>query len=130
VVIVPAEMLTKNDRGAQDALPSREDDLRYWARRHVERVRRVKLHIAAFLLGMCVLTPVWALVEWNDHGGFQSWGNDGMPGEWEPWILYVALIWGLIVGIVALKTYFDRPATEGEIEREIRRLSPGTGGKQ
>jgi hypothetical protein len=28
---------------------------------------------------------------------------------------------------MALKTYFDRPATEREIEREIRRISPGGG---
>ena len=44
------------------------------------------------------------------------------PGDWEPWILYVALIWGLVVGIAALKAYFDRPTTEAEVDREIRRL--------
>ena len=94
------------------------------ARRHVERVRRVKLHVAVYLLGMAVLTPLWALVEWQDNGGFERWSNNSNPGDWEPWILYVALIWALVVGIGALKTYFDRPATEAEIDREIRRLSP------
>ena len=122
---MPAEMLTKNDGATRPTIPPRDDELRYWARRHVERVRRVKLHIGAFVLGICVLTPVWALVEWQDNGSFQSWGNDGAPGEWEPWILFVALIWGLVVAVMALKTYFDRPATEAEIEREINRLSGG-----
>ncbi len=47
---------------------------------------------------------------------------DGTPGDWEPWILYVALIWGLFVVIDALKVHFDRPTTEEEIDREVRRL--------
>ena len=54
---MPAELLTKNGRVTPEALPARKDELRYWARRHVERVRRVKLHIGAFILGMAVLTP-------------------------------------------------------------------------
>jgi hypothetical protein len=122
---VPVETFTKNGQASAPPAPTRDEELRYWARRHVERVRRIKLHIGAFLLGMAVLTPVWAIVEWQDHGGFERWGNDGAPGEWEPWILYVGLIWGLVVGIMALKTYFDRPATEAEIDRELRRLSGG-----
>ena len=120
---MPVEMLTKNERPSAPPAETRDEELRYWARRHVERVRRLKLHLAAFVLGMAVLTPAWALVEWQDHGGFQSWGDEGGPGEWEPWILYVGLIWALVVGVMALKTYFDRPATEAEIDREVRRLS-------
>lgn len=122
---MPVETLTKNGQAPSTQVPTRDEELRYWARRHVERVRRVKLHLGAFALGMAVLTPVWALVEWQDHGGFQRWGNNSGPGEWEPWILYVGLIWGLVVGIMALKAYFDRPATEAEIDRELRRLSTG-----
>jgi H+/Cl- antiporter ClcA len=126
---MPTEMLRRNDREAPQQLPPRDEELRYWARRHVERVRRVKLHFAAYVLGMAVLTPLWALIEWQDNGGFERWSNNSSPGDWEPWILYVALIWGLVVGIAALKTYFDRPATEAEIDREINRLSPLNGGK-
>jgi hypothetical protein len=65
-----------------------------------------------------------ALVEWSDNGGFKrfDFSDDGTRGDWEPWILYVALIWGLVVGIMALKAYFDRPATEAEIDREVTRL--------
>lgn len=126
---MPAEMLTKNERKAAPPLPSTtapDDGLRKWARQHLERVHRLKLHIAAFVLGMVVLTPVWLLVEWQDNGAFKHWSSNGNPGDWEPWILYVALIWGLVVGIKALQAYFDRPTTEAEVDREVRRLRPGS----
>ena len=122
---VSVDLLTKDERTASPPLPTSaasDDELREWARKHIERVRRLKRDIAVFVLGMVVLTPVWALVEWQDHGGFERLSGGGNPGDWEPWILYVALVWGLFVGIQALKTYFDRPTTEAEIEREVRRL--------
>ena len=122
---MPAEMLTKNEQKASPPLPSTtapDDELRKWARQHVERVQRLKLHVAAFVIGMVVLTPVWLLVEWQDNGAFKHWSSNGNPGDWEPWILYVVLIWGLIVGIAALKAYFDRPTTDAEVDLEVRRL--------
>ena len=127
VIVVPAELLTKDERTASetvDTTTAREDELREWARQHVERVRRLKMHVAAYVLGMVVLIPLWALVEWSDNGGFQrlTFNDEGNPGDWEPWILYVALIWGLVVAIKALKVHFERPATEAEIDHELRRL--------
>ena len=125
---MPAELLTQNERGVSPPIRTAafpDDELREWARKHVEHVRRLKLHVAAFVLGMVVLTPVWALVEWSDNGGFErfDFSDDGTRGDWEPWILYVALIWGLVVAIMALRAYFDRPTTEVEIDREVRRLT-------
>jgi hypothetical protein len=125
VVHVPTELLTKNGRATLGPVPAAEtadDELREWARQHLERVRRLKLNVAAFLIGIVALTPVWLLVEWQDNGGFKHWSNNGNPGDWEPWILYVALVWGLIVAISALKVHFDRPTTDVEIEREVERL--------
>jgi len=120
---VPAEMLTTNERSASQPTTSmREDELREWARKHVERVRKLKLNVAAYLLGMVVLTAVWALVEWQDNGAFERFSGGNNPGDWEPWILYPALIWGFFVAIDVLKTYFDRPTTEAEIDREVTRL--------
>jgi 2TM domain len=126
---VPSELLTKNERNGLPTLPTStapDDDLRKWARQHVERVRKLKQHGAYFVLGMVVLTPVWALVEWQDNGGFKRWSDNSNPGDWEPWILYIALGWGLFVAIKALQVYFDRPTTEAEIDREVsRRKSHG-----
>jgi hypothetical protein len=126
-VCVSTELLTKNERKLSEPIPPAarpDDELRAFARKHLERVHRLKLNIAAYVLGIVVLTPVWALVEWQSNGGFQRWSTNSQPGDWEPWILYVALIWGLVVAIMALKVYFDRPATEAEIDREIERLRP------
>jgi hypothetical protein len=126
-LLVPAELLSKKEQTpaepeAASSLP--EDPLHEWARKHVERVRRLKMNVAAYVTGMVALTGVWVLVEWSDNGAFKRFdlSDDGTPGDWEPWILYVALIWGLFVVIDALKVHFDRPTTEDEIDREVRRL--------
>ena len=66
------------------------------------------------------------LIEWQDNGAFERWSNNSNPGDWEPWILYVALIWGGILALMALKVHFDRPAaTDAEIDREVERLRSG-----
>jgi hypothetical protein len=125
VITVPIETLTKNGRAGSQTPPEElKDELREWARTHIERVRRLKLHVATFVVGMLVLTPIWALTQWHDNGAFKhfDFSPDGTPGDWEPWILYVVLIWGGILAIQALKTYFDRPTTTAQIDREIKRL--------
>ena len=63
---------------------------------------RLRFHVAAWALGIAVLTPLWALLEWQDNGGFERWSANGRPGDWEPWILYAALFWALGVAGLAL----------------------------
>jgi hypothetical protein len=122
-----AEMLTKNGRTAPAPIPASgpppEDEIRRWAREHIERVRHLKKSVAFYVLGMLVLTPIWALIQWQDNGAFERFSSQSNPGDWEPWILYVALVWGLLVAIDAVKVYFDRPTTAAEIDREIARLT-------
>ena len=127
---MPTEILTSNGRAVAPPTPTPtsppEDELRVWAREHIERVRRLKKNVAYYLLGMAMLTPIWALVEWQDNGGFERFAfGDTSTGSWEPWLLYVAIVWGFLVAIDAVKTYFDRPTTEARIEREIERLRSG-----
>ena len=122
---MPAEILTRNGRTAPESsdTPSvTDDELRVWARKHVERVRRLKRDVAVYVLGMVTLTTVWAVVEWQDNGAFERLSSGDNPGDWDPWIFFVALIWGFFVALDVVKVYFDRPTTEGEIEREIERL--------
>jgi hypothetical protein len=71
---------------------------------------------------MIVLTPIWALIEWQDNGGFERWSDNSQPGSWEPWILYVGGIWALVIAVFAMHVYLDRPTKEVEIDREVRRL--------
>ena len=61
----------------------------------VLRIERLKFHVAAWLFGMVVLTPLWALLEWQDNGGFERWSENSQPGDWDPWILAVGGIWAL-----------------------------------
>ena len=82
----------------------------------------MKRDVAAYVLGMVAVTAVWTLVEWNDNGAFERFSGGNNPGDWEPWLLYVALIWGFFVALDALKVYFDRPTTEAEIGRQIERM--------
>jgi hypothetical protein len=75
------------------------------ARTRLERLGRLKFHVAAWVLGMLVVTPLWALIEWQDNGGFERWSDNSQPGSWEPWVLYVGGIWALGVAALALRTY-------------------------
>jgi 2TM domain len=121
VITVPTETLLPNERPSAVASTGPESELRQWARKHVERVHKLKLNVAAYVLGMVALTAVWMLVEWHDNGAFERLSGGNNPGDWEPWILYPALIWGFFVALDAMKVYFDRPTTEAEIDRVIRR---------
>jgi hypothetical protein len=96
--------------------------LHHYACVRLDRIRRLKFHVAAWALGMIVLTPLWALIEWQDNGGYERWSNNGQPGDWDPWILTVGGIWALVVAIFALFVYLDRPAREPRIASAVRRL--------
>lgn len=82
--------------------------------RAVLRIQRLKFHVTAWLFGMAVLTPLWALIEWQDNGGFERWSNNSQPGDWDPWILAVGGIWALsVLGLFAVRAVRDvceRPA--------------------
>jgi len=78
----------------------------------VERAQRLKLHAAAWALGMAVLTPLWALIEWQDNGGFERWSGNSQPGDWEPWILYVGGIWALVAILIVLMRRPDADSNE------------------
>ena len=123
---MPAELLTTNERVASQPIPApvaEEYELREWARKHVERVQKLKRDVALYILGMLVLTSIWMLVEWQDNGAFERFSGGNNPGDWEPWIAYVALIWGFFVVLDVIRVLFDRPTTEAEIERAMRRVT-------
>jgi len=123
---MPAELLTTNERVASQPIPApvaEEYELREWARKHVERVQKLKRDVALYILGMLVLTSIWMLVEWQDNGAFERFSGGNNPGDWEPWIAYVALIWGFFVVLDAMRVLFDRPTTEADIERAMRRVT-------
>lgn len=73
-------------------------------------VQRAKFHVAAWVYGLVVLTPVWALIEWQDNGAFERWSSNDQPGSWDPWILIVAGVWALLaVAVVGVRALCERP---------------------
>jgi hypothetical protein len=98
-------------------------DLRRFAFERLEGASRLRFHVAAWVFGMLVITPLWALIEWQDNGGFERWSNNSRPGDWDPWILTVGGVWALVIAILALYVYL-RPAIEPAIIRKIRRPTP------
>jgi hypothetical protein len=125
---MPTELLGKDEHRAlqpppPSTVPTEQDELRRAARSHARRVRRVKLNVVAWVVGTVVLTTLWAIGEWQSHGAFEHFGNEGDPGEWSPtlWALGAG-IWGLIVGMMALRVYFERPTFTHRRPRLIGRL--------
>jgi hypothetical protein len=126
---VPTETLTTNERVTPEAVseivPSRGDDaLRKLALQHLERVRKFKLSLAVYLLSMLVLTPVWIVTQYEQADGWPEHlsTRSRYAGDWDPWIIWAALIGAFVVAIFAFRAYFSRPDTEAEVEREIARL--------
>src|SRR5512132_1457260 len=121
-------MLTKDEQPTSRtprpaAVLTEKEELRAAGRRQVKRVRRLKINVAAWVLGTILLTTLWATNGWQANGALERFGHEGAAGQWNPslWALTVG-IWGLVVAILALRVYFERPATEAEIDREVERL--------
>ena len=71
------------------------DEIRRFARRRLDGVRRLKLHIAAWALGMVVIAPLNALIEWQDNGAFERLSRNSQPGSWDPWVWCLRRHWRL-----------------------------------
>jgi uncharacterized membrane protein HdeD (DUF308 family) len=89
-------------------------EVRRSVRRRLEGARRLKFHLAAWVLGMFVITPLNALIEWQDNGGFERLSRNSQPGSWDPWVLYIAGIWALVIAALAVVVYVERPKKLGE----------------
>jgi hypothetical protein len=127
VVTVPIETIEKpTERLLPPVAASGEDEeLLVARRRQARRVRRLRVHVAAWSFGAIVATAAWIAVEWQSNGMFERFAHEGNDGDWNPtlWAL-VVLVWGLVVGTMALRVRFERPPTEAEVGREAARLSP------
>jgi hypothetical protein len=126
---VPTETLTKPEQWLSPpvVVPIEDDGLQALTQRQVKRVRRLKINVAAWGLGTSLLTAAWIVYEWQANGAFERFAHEGNPGDWNPtlWALAV-LVWGLAVGIMALRVYFERPARVAEVDREVERLQHAT----
>jgi hypothetical protein len=140
VVQVPAEVPTRNEQRTRD--PVREiveseenDSLRVLAIERIHRIRRFKLHLVAFVLGIPLLGGLWVLTEYyEEHTWPSRFASDpDVAGTWDPWLFFVAGIWLIILVVHALRTYLGppvgpigryirRPVPQAEMDREVARL--------
>jgi len=117
-------MLTTSEQRAMTPAPAPIEDAALHAarKRQARRVRRLKLHAAAWGVGTVLLTTAWVAREWQANGAFARFAHEGNTGDWNPtlWAI-VVLVWGLVVGIMALRVHFERPTTVAEVE-PVQRL--------
>ena len=115
--------------------PGEDHELRALALERIYRVRRFKLHLVAFAVGMPMLAALWVLTEYFEEDTWPSrFASDpDVAGTWDPWLFFVAGIWFIALVIHALRThlgppvgpigrYIRRPVAEAEIDREARRI--------
>ena len=43
------------------------------------------------------------------------------PGDWDPWIIWVAIVGAALVAIAGYRAYADRPADHADVEHELER---------
>ena len=125
---MPTEIFSGNDRVTSQAerpnIPEQDDVLRKLAVERLERVRKFKRYLWGYVLAMLVLTPVWVVTQYETQDGWPKHlsTRSRYAGDWDPWIIWVALIGAVIVAISGYRAYAERGDTEADIEREIERL--------
>ena len=89
--MVPTETVTRSERVSSEVVPqsvrSPEDDApRKVALRHLEHVRKFKLYLTVYVLGMLVLTPAWIVTQYLDADGWPQHlsSRSRYPGAWDP----------------------------------------------
>jgi hypothetical protein len=131
---------TKKEQPASEHVPGitepePKDPLQALAIERIYRLRRFRLHLVAFALGIPILGGVWVLTEYYEEHTWPSRfaSAPDVAGTWETWFFWVAGIWLIILTIHALRTYFGppvgpigryirRPVRPADLDREIERL--------
>ncbi len=127
---MPVEHLTKNEPPVVNvAFPIPTDDkrrTRELAIKQIERRRRFRIRSFSASVASIVLVIIWAISEYNNAGGWPTEGfsqSSSIPHVWNIWIIYPLLAIGVAVAIDAWNTFRRKPITEGEIRREIDRMT-------
>jgi fatty acid desaturase len=78
---------------------------REWARRQVERKRKLRADVLAYAVVNVFLVGAWAVT--------------GFGYFWPAWVMAG---WGVLLVLGAWNVYGNRKITESDIERELRRM--------
>ena len=106
-----APTATGRVRLAPEVHDRRDDRLRSLALEQIYRIRRFKLHLAAFAVGLPALTVLWVVTEYFEENTWPSrFASDpDVAGTWDPWLFFVAGLWLIGLVIHALRTYLGPP---------------------
>ena len=123
-VETPTNDLVKLERPADVAPASDDEVVRSLAQRHLEHVRKFKLYVFVYLLSLVVLTPTWIITQYESSPGWLKHlsTRSRYPGDWDPWLIWVALVGVVLVAIAGYRVYADRTDSPAQLEREIERL--------
>ncbi|HSI80445.1 MAG TPA: 2TM domain-containing protein [Solirubrobacterales bacterium] len=128
---MPAEIQTNGQPSTlsgdpEQIEPDGQRTLRELATERIHRIRRFKLHLVVFTVGLPLLGALWVLTEYFEENTWPSrFASDpDVAGTWDPWLFFVAGIWTIGLAIHALRTYLGPPI--GPIGRYIRRPIPAT----
>jgi hypothetical protein len=84
---------------------SSDEELRSLALKRLKDKREFWQHLVAYVVVNTALVGIWAL---GDQGYF-----------WPGWVLFG---WGIGIVFHAWNTFYARPISDADVEREIRRL--------
>jgi hypothetical protein len=110
--------------GGPVAAASREQLARQEAIKQIGRRRRFWISTAFSLVGMILLTAIWAITEYHNAGGWPTSGfgqSSGIHDVWNCWIIYPLIAWVLLTVAHGWSVYAHKPISEREIQREIER---------
>jgi len=102
--------------------------VRELAIKEIERKRRFLMRAVIGGAVIVLLVIIWAISEYNNAGGWPTSGfsqSSSIPHVWNIWIVYPVSAIALILAVDGWFTYFRKPISEREIQREIDRLTGG-----
>ena len=88
-----------------DASAMSDEELQAFAVKRLKGKREFWQHFAIYLIVNAALVGIWAL---GDGGYF-----------WPGWVIFG---WGIGIAFQAWNTFFSRPISDADVEREIRNL--------
>jgi hypothetical protein len=136
VIIVSTDTETfAASRMPESAELEREGRPRALALERIHQLRRFKLHVVVFALGVPIMGAIWVVTEYFEE---HTWPDrfasaPDVAGTWDPWFFFAAGIWAIVLAVHALETFFGpqvgpvgryirRPVSETEIDRELSRM--------
>ncbi len=130
---MPAQQVSEGTMAiiGTDPAPNGKDAVRELAIKQIERKRHFRMHAVASAALTVLLVVIWATTEYGNAGGWPTDGfsqSSGISHVWNIWIIYPVVGIAFLLAVRAWFTYRKPFISEGEIRREMDRLTGARGG--